>query len=104
VIVAWEARGKGQHRFYYRSRRVNGRVTKVYLGAGDVARQAAEKDAAMKAKQATDRTELAEFEAKLAGVDQLAAEVGAGIGLLLEGTLLAMGFRDHKGEWRRSRG
>ena len=40
--MAWEARGKGQHEFYYRSRRRGGKVEKVYLGRGDVAREVVE--------------------------------------------------------------
>ena len=43
--MAWEKRRGRQ--FYYRSQRVNGYVRKVYLGSGDVAKQAAEKDAAI---------------------------------------------------------
>ncbi len=96
--MGWERHRKKD--FYYRSARVGNQVRKVYLGSGEIARQAAKKDAAKRAKRAADSTELAEFEAKLAGVDQLAAEVGTGVGLLVEGTLLAMGFRDHRGQWR----
>ena len=101
--MAWEARGKGQHRFYYRSRHAGGKVEKVYLGRGDVAREAAAKDAAAKAKLAADHAELAELEAKLAGVDQLAAEVEVGADLLTEATLLSIGFHQHRGQWRRHR-
>ena len=41
--MAWEKRGKGT--FYYRSRRVGGRVVKLYCGPGVVGRIAAEQDA-----------------------------------------------------------
>ena len=100
--MAWETRSTRQ--YYYRAKRVNGRIEKTYLGAGDVARHAAEKDAAARAKHAADRAELAEFQARLAGVDGLAGKAEQGVELLTEATLLAIGFRNHRGEWRLNRG
>lgn len=101
--MAWEARGKGQHRFYYRSRRIGREVRKVYLGSGDVAKQAAEKDAAAKAQQAAQAVELAKLQATLAGLDQTVAEVELGVELLTEAALLSMGFHQHHGQWRKHR-
>ena len=101
--MAWEVRGKTQHRFYYRSRRIGRDVHKVYLGSGDVAKQAAEKDAAVKAQQAAQAVELAELQATLAGLDQTVAEVETGVDLLAEAALLSMGFHQHHGQWRRHR-
>jgi hypothetical protein len=69
-----------------------------------VARQAAEQDAAVKARRAADKAELAHLEAKLSGVDQLAVAVQQGVDVLTEGTLLALGFHEHGGQWRRRRG
>jgi hypothetical protein len=99
--MAWETRRRS--RYFYRSKRVGTHVRKVYLGGGQIAQQAAEKDAAAKAKQAAQKVELAELQVKLSSVDQLAAEVETGVGLLLEGSLLAMGFHEHKGQWWRRR-
>ena len=101
--MAWEARGKTQHRFYYRSQRVGRSVRKVYLGSGDVAKQAAEKDAAAKAQRAAQTVELTELQATLAGLDQTAAEVEMGVDLLTEAALLSMGFHQHRGQWREYR-
>ena len=96
--MAWESRNR--KRYFYRSQRVNGRVTKIYLGAGDVAQQAAEKDATAKATRARDQAELTALQATLAGLDQVTAEVETGVEVLLAGELLAMGYHQHKGEWR----
>ena len=65
--------------YYYKSRRIGNAVRKVYLGAGDVAKQAAANDAAAKAKRVADQAALADFQARLAGVDQLAADVDQGV-------------------------
>ena len=70
--MAWETRSKRQ--YYYRAKRVGNRVEKTYLGAGDVAQAAAAKDVATKTKRAADQAELVELQARLVGVDQLAAE------------------------------
>lgn len=96
--MAWELRS-GRW-YFYRSKRLGGEVSKIYLGAGEVARQAAKKDAAKKAKMAADRAELMKFQSTLADVDHLAAEVDQGVDLLTEGALLASGFHNHRGEWR----
>ena len=99
--MAWETRFGRQ--YYYRGRRMNGRIEKVYLGAGSVAVRAAEKDAAAKARRAAEKAELAALEGRLAGVDQLGVEVHRGTDMLAEAMLLALGFREHHGQWRKKR-
>lgn len=102
--MAWELRGKKKKRFYYRSKRVGQKVHRIYLGSGEVAQKAAEKDAAAKAKRQADRMELAAFRAQLADVDRLVAQVQQGVELLTEAELLAQEFHQHRGQWRRRRG
>lgn len=99
--MGWEPRGG--RRFYYRYERDGKTVHKIYCGAGEAAKRAAAEDAATKAKRAADRAELAVFQAKLASVDQLAEEIKQGVDLLTEATLLALGFHQHRGQWRRRR-
>jgi hypothetical protein len=60
-------------------------------------------DAAAKTKRMADKAELAELQAQLSGVDQLTAEVQHGVTALTEATLLAIGYRERRGEWRRPR-
>jgi hypothetical protein len=99
--MAWETRNGRQ--YYYRVRWANGCVEKTYLGAGDAAKQAAEKDAAAKAQWAANKAEVAELEAKLSGVDQLVTEVQRGVDVLTEATLLVLGYHEHHGQWRKHR-
>ena len=96
--MAWDKRG-----YYYESKRIGKAVERVYLGKGQSAHKAAAQAAAARAKRAADRAELAEVEASLAFADQLDAEVGHGVELLMEATLLSQGLRCHRGEWRRRR-
>lgn len=99
--MAWELRGK--KRVYYRSRRVGNRVHRLYLGGGEAARHAAEKDAAKRAKRAQDQAEVAALQAAVVSVDRLMADLHTGLTVLTEAALLVQGFRQHHGQWRRRR-
>ena len=99
--MAWESRNG--RRYYYRTKRVDGRVTKIYFGSGEAAQKAAEMDVAVKAIRTQEATELSTWRSGLIEVDQITTEIEAGIKLLLEAELMAMGYHKHKGEWRRRR-
>ena len=99
--MAWESRNG--RRYYYRTKRVDGRVIKVYLGSGKAAQQAAAEDTAAKAVRARDAAELTALQASLIEADQITTEAAAGVNLLLEAELLAMGYHKRRGEWRRKR-
>src|SRR5262249_2704859 len=90
--------------YYTRSRKVNGRVVREYVGTGWVAELAAQLDAVERqgreAERAADRARRAELEALDAPLNDLhdLAE------LVPHAALLAAGFQQHKrGEWRRRR-
>jgi hypothetical protein len=97
--MGWE-RGK----YYTRSRKVNGRVVREYVGGGLIGSLAAQLDASEREQRALSRAEAdlrrAEAEAladELLAVDRLAAA-------LASAALVAAGFRKHnRGEWRRKR-
>jgi hypothetical protein len=99
--MAWEER-KGR-RYYYRAERIGGRVRKVYLGADEMARRSARTDAAIRSskelERERERAECERLKVLAAPVEELceAAEV------LTEAHLLAAGFAQHKGQWRRRR-
>src|SRR5262249_50655522 len=96
--VAWD-RG-----YYYRVRKVNGRVRREYVGRGPVAEAVAALDAADRERREDhrrqgreDRARSDELAAKVAALDELAD-------LLAAAALAAAGFhRHHRGEWRRRR-
>jgi hypothetical protein len=96
--MAWE-RG-----YYYRVRKVAGRVVREYIGTGELAEVAAQVDAMNRADREAERearrAQKAELDALGAGVkdlDELAD-------LLARAALLAAGYRQRKrGEWRRKR-
>ena len=102
--MGWESRGRGTRRYYTRSRWVDGRVVREYVGSGPPAEIAALEDEHKRRQREEEaafwKEEKERVEAGAAFVDELAeaSEV------LLRAHLLASGFHKHKGQWRRQRG
>lgn len=101
--MGWEHRQRGG-KYYTRSRRINGRVVREYLGSGEVAEACAELDALdrreRKRKEAAFRADCERLEA----IDRTTREFSALVDSLAQGALLAAGYRQHhRGEWRRRR-
>jgi hypothetical protein len=99
--MGWERRGNRQH--FYTARREGGRVVKEYvpvavapLAAQLAAEQRAERDAE-RAAAARARADLDDLAAALDPVVELAD-------LAHRAAMLAAGYHDHKGQWRRRRG
>jgi hypothetical protein len=89
--------------YYYRSVRDGEKIRRVYVGAGEFARIFAEGDLLRrtnrKAQREEERAELERLKALAAPLEELseAAEV------LAHAYLVAAGFHEHRGEWRRTR-
>jgi hypothetical protein len=101
--VGWEKRERGGL-YYTRSKKVNRRVAREYVGAGRLAELVAEMDALERRHRQEEaeawRAERERMEALEAPIEELceAAEV------LARATLLAAGYRRHnRGEWRKRR-
>jgi len=97
--VGWD---KG--RYYTRSKKVNGRVVREYVGTGRVAELMAELDALERQQRVCDAATRKVERDDLAA---LAATVTAAFDraeLIARAALLAAGYRRHKrGEWRKRR-
>jgi DNA-binding transcriptional MerR regulator len=98
--MGWDKNG----RYYTRSKRVNGRVVREYVGGGTVGELAARLDALEREERAAarrcaraDTERLAELDAPLLELNELAD-------LLARAALLAAGYvRHNRGEWRKKR-
>jgi hypothetical protein len=97
--MAWD-RG----RYYTRSRKVNGRVVREYIGTGRVAELAAEMDAIQHQQREAEQAARRERRAELEALDVPFDELNDLAELVARAALEAAGFRQHKrGEWRKRR-
>ena len=100
--MAWERRG--QHEYYYRVRKVDGRVVRTYVGRGLHAELAAREDAERRAHRQAEKERLARLVAELDAADATLIKFIDGCDLLMKATLTTAGYHQHsRGEWRRRR-
>lgn len=103
--MAWEERGSGSNKYFYRSIRTPHGVRKEYMGCGSEAETLSKRLDAERAAAAADRAAITtEYTATEQSRD-LTAELEDMSDLLLELTLYANGFwrgRNY-GKWRRRR-
>ena len=101
--MGWERRQRGG-RYYTRSRRVNGRVVREYVGADEVAEAFAQRDALDREERRQKEDAFRAVWERLDAADQAVGEFSALVDTLAQGALVAAGYRQHnRGEWRRRR-
>jgi hypothetical protein len=102
--MAWERRQDTKKRYYYRSRRLpDGRVVKTYHGTGYRGAVAADADRFRRAEQSLIHER---HRALLEHIQHVAAplvELCDACDLVTEAALLAAGYHNHRGEWRKKR-
>ena len=100
--MAWERRKPG--RYFYRSRRVGGRVVKDYFGKGPIGELAADLAEEARARRAEDAAALRAEQARLEALDRPPAALDRACALLAAAALTAGGYTRHNfGPWRRRR-
>ena len=99
--MAWERRGNGL--YYYQSERENGRVRKRYVGQSEVVELVAHADETRRAVwERRRRDERAELDRGWE-ISEAGTELDATAEVLARAEMVAAGYHDHKGEWRRRR-
>jgi hypothetical protein len=100
--MGWEARGR--RLYYFRYRKVNGRVTRQYLGAGAAAEVAAAADALRRADRRAESEARRAEQARWAEAAAPLKELSWAADLLARAALLAAGFHQHsRSSWRKKR-
>jgi hypothetical protein len=100
--MAWLTKPSGR-RYYYRRRKVGGRVVSEYIGSGYVADLAAQLDARDRLKQQAERERVRRDRAVQEELDEQVDEVGKQVTDLVTAVLLVSGYHTHKRQWRRFR-
>ena len=91
---------RGNRKYYYRSRRVNGRVIKEYVGSGAEAEEAHRRDAEARKRDEEFRDYMKENER----IELMMQIVDICIEVLMEATMTAAGYhRTNGGPWRKKR-
>src|SRR5262245_40124044 len=103
--MAWHEKQRGpKGGYYYRSKRVNGRSVKLYVGRGPDAELAARLDARERRDRQAERAVFLAEQVRLAAADVAFGDASASVHLLVQAVLILSGFHLHRGsEWRRRR-
>ena len=95
---------RGQGRYYTRSRKVNGRIIREYVGTGLVAELAAQQDAEELAQRLAERERLQHEAVRWAATTTPLAELSRILDGLSAAALIAAGYHQHhRGAWRKRR-
>jgi hypothetical protein len=100
----WERRNRGGL-YYTRSRKVDGRVVREYVGGGVLGEIAARMDADERRQREEEAAFWIEERESLETLDGLTEELYEAAEVLAQAALVAAGYHRHKrGEWRKRRG
>lgn len=97
--MGWKTRRNG-NRYFYRSRRVDGRVVTEYVGSGAAAEQVAAEMTKRQERGAADRAEREQLHAVMRDLTEAKRLANVAVASVLE----AAGYHQHhRGEWRKRR-
>lgn len=103
-MMGWETRQRGGS-YYTRSRKVDGRVVREYVGGGIIGELSAEQDDWERAQRQAAAERMQLERAQLAERDALMRDYCRQVDTLMRDALMAAGYHQHaRGEWRRKRG
>ena len=97
--VAASAR-KGKGKYYCKTIRENGRLTRDYIGSGPVGDLAATLDTLERRELAAQAEAEARQKTQLQTAEKLVRELCDRTDLLIRASVVAAGFHRHGGEWR----
>ena len=98
--MGWEQK-RGRW-YYYRKRRVGGKVRSEYVGSGAVAQLCAELDECGRRERAAQRAADQATQQAEAVIDRQLADAESALREMTHATLVAAGCHRHKGQWRKS--
>lgn len=100
--MAWERRNN--RLFFYRSRYVNGRTVKEYVGCGPEAERVAREDAEERAQREADLQERRQRRQEYGAVQLALKALTNECQTLMRASLLSAGYHQHaRGKWRKRR-
>jgi hypothetical protein len=92
------------HRYYYKSRRVGGRIETTYHGAGESASLFAQIDAIDRLEKVAEREKDRDEREESDSEEQTIAGWFDHVQTVADAAMVEAGFHKHRGQWRRKRG
>jgi hypothetical protein len=101
--MPWETRHQNKS-YYYRARKLNGRVVKTYIGTGPLAEELAEADARQRQERLQRSAERKQRQDELSAIDAPLEGFNDAVEVLTRASLVDAGYHFHRSsEWRRRR-
>jgi hypothetical protein len=100
--MSWET--PGGRRYYFTAKKVNGRVVKRYVGAGELAGAMAGLEALDRERRQEQRAAVKAERDRLDALDQSVADFSGAVDAAVTKVLTAAGYHRHdRGAWRKRR-
>lgn len=99
--MAWEERGN--NKYYYRKKKIDGRVISEYVGRGVRAQKIALIDLTMRKDRKEERRNIRQQKEKFCLFNNQVIQMSSLVNQMVGGFLIISGFHKHKGQWRRKR-
>jgi len=99
--MAWESRRNKS--YYYRKRKVGGKVISEYVGSGFLADYAEGMDERAKAEAARKRKEWEAIKDEQRRLDKIVDDFTALVNTYTDALMLVTGHHTHKRQWRKER-
>jgi hypothetical protein len=101
--MPWETRHQNKS-YYYRARKVNGRVVKTYIGTGLLAEEMAQADARERQQREQRLADRKQRQDELAAIDMPLEGFAEAVEVLTRASLVDAGYHFHRSsEWRKRR-
>lgn len=100
--MAWKTRPSGR-RYYYRKRKVAGKVVTEYVGSGCHAELAAINDRQVRDRRAAQQAEERSMQERQDAIDEEIDSLVELTRALVGTALLLSGYRQHRRQWRKQR-
>jgi hypothetical protein len=91
------------HRYFYKSERQGGRVRSTYFGAGESGSVMAQIISLERLEKAAERSERQAEREEFESEDRAVSDWFDDVQAVSDAAMVAAGFHNHKGQWRRKK-
>ena len=93
----------GGNRYYYRGKKINGKVVMEYVGKGIIGEIAEAEDLERRRLKADKQQRKKNIQQEETAIDQHLIKIEADLTVITSDLLKSAGFHKHRGQWRQRR-